>query len=194
MHNSAVRLDPPARRPAAVLFDRDDTLIADTGYISDPALVCPVPAARTQLRKLRRAGIRTGVVSNQSGVASGLISPAELAAVNARVEELLGPFDTWQICVHGHADGCRCRKPEPGLVLAAAAALGVAPGRCVVIGDIGSDIEAALAAGAGAVLVPTERTRRAEIAFAERNAAVASDLTSAVGIALAGAHRKDEPL
>ncbi|WP_280205863.1 HAD family hydrolase [Nocardia cyriacigeorgica] len=176
----------PDQLPAAVLFDRDDTLISDTGYIADPDLVRPLPGAREQLRRLRRAGIRTGIVSNQSGVASGRISPAQLAAVNARVEDLLGPFDTWQICVHGPADGCACRKPEPGLVLGAAAALGVDPSRCVVIGDIGSDVEAALAAGAAAVLVPTPRTRPAETERARRLAAVAPDLSRAVTLALAG--------
>ncbi|MBF6435392.1 HAD family hydrolase [Nocardia cyriacigeorgica] len=171
-------------RPAAVLFDRDDTLIRDTGYLADPDLVRPMPDARRQLRRLRRAGLRIGIVSNQSGVASGRISPAQLAAVNARVEDLLGPFDTWQICLHGPADGCRCRKPEPGLILGAAAELGVDPSRCVVIGDIGSDIEAALAAGARAVLVPTPRTRATETDRARRLAAVAPDLTRAITLAL----------
>ncbi|WP_459545452.1 HAD-IIIA family hydrolase [Nocardia sp. X0981] len=180
--------------PAAVLFDRDDTLIVDIPYLADPGLVRPVPAARAQLRRLRRAGIRTGVVSNQSGVATGRITPAQLAAVESRVEELLGPFDTWQVCVHGRQDGCGCRKPRPGLVLAAARALGVDPRHCVVIGDIGSDIDAAHAAGAAAVLVPTSRTRTEEIASARRTAVVAADLTEAVTVALKGAHRKDQPL
>lgn len=184
----------PRSRPAAVLFDRDDTLITDIPYLSDPNLVRPVPAARSQLRRLRRAGVRTAVVSNQSGVASGRITPDQLAAVEARVEELLGPFDTWQVCVHGRDEGCACRKPAPGLVLAAADALGVEPRQCVVIGDIGSDVEAALAAGAAAVLVPTPRTRAAEIAHAERYAAVAPDLTAAVSLALMGAQRKEQPL
>lgn len=184
----------PRSRPVAVLFDRDDTLITDVPYLSDPDLVRPVPGARSQLRRLRRAGVRTGVVSNQSGVASGRITPDRLAAVQGRVEELLGPFDTWQVCVHGRDDGCGCRKPAPGLVLAAADALGVEPRQCLVVGDIGSDVEAALAAGATAVLVPTPRTRASEIAHAERYATVAPDLTAAVSLALRGAQRKEQPL
>ncbi|WP_051162084.1 HAD family hydrolase [Nocardia brevicatena] len=184
----------PRSRPAVVLLDRDDTLITDIPYLSDPNLVRPVPGARSQLRRLHRAGVRTGVVSNQSGVASGRITPMRLAAVQARVEELLGPFDTWQVCPHGRDEGCGCRKPAPGLVLAAADALRVEPRQCVVIGDIGSDVEAALAAGAAAVLVPTSRTRAGEIAHAERYAAVAPDLTAAVSLALEGAQRKEQPL
>ncbi|MEV0360871.1 HAD-IIIA family hydrolase [Nocardia sp. NPDC050697] len=186
------------RPPDAVLFDRDDTLIVDVPYLADPALVRPVPGAAAQLALLRAAGVRVGVVSNQSGVARGLISPEQLAAVLARVEELLGPFDTWQICPHGPDDGCGCRKPRPGLILAAAAALGTAPERCVVIGDIGADVDAALAAGAGAVLVPTAVTRAEEIERARATACVATDITEAVAVALYGprpAERsgRDEP-
>ncbi|MFF0490296.1 D-glycero-alpha-D-manno-heptose-1,7-bisphosphate 7-phosphatase [Nocardia sp. NPDC004068] len=169
---------------AALLFDRDDTLIVDVPYLSDPALVQPVPGAVELLDRLRADGIPIGVVSNQSGVARGLLTVDQLAAVNARVEELLGPFDTWQICVHAPADDCACRKPRPGLILAAARALGVDPAHCVVIGDIGADVRAALAAGADAVLVPTARTRLEEIEHARAAARVAPDLVTAVALAL----------
>jgi D-glycero-D-manno-heptose 1,7-bisphosphate phosphatase len=103
------------------------------------------------------------VVTNQSGIARGLLTQAEADCVNARVDELLGPFDVWQVCPDGPDDGCRCRKPRPGMVLAAAAALGVALERVTVIGDIGADIGAARAAGARSVLVPTPLTRPEEV-------------------------------
>ncbi|MGI3780606.1 MAG: HAD-IIIA family hydrolase [Janthinobacterium lividum] len=168
----------------AVLFDRDGTLVHDVPYNRDPDLVAPIDGAREVLDDLRRRRIPIGVVSNQSGVARGLITPAELDAVNARVTELLGPFGTWQTCPHGSGDGCACRKPAPGMVLAAAAALGVDPRSCVVVGDIGADVGAALAAGARAVLVPTPVTRPEEIEHARTHAAVADDLRGAVRIAL----------
>ncbi|MFJ8817774.1 HAD-IIIA family hydrolase [Amycolatopsis thermoflava] len=179
-----VRVRRPRPVAKAILFDRDDTLIHDEPYNNDPDKVRPVPGAEDVLRRLRAAGVPVGVVSNQSGVARGLITPDELAAVNARVEELLGPFGTWQVCVHADGDGCCCRKPKPGLVTRAALALGVRPEDCVVIGDIGADIEAARAAGARAVLVPTPRTRAAEIEAARRDAHVAGDLAEAVGLAM----------
>ncbi|GAB3587825.1 HAD-IIIA family hydrolase [Amycolatopsis endophytica] len=179
-----VRVRRPRPAAKAVLFDRDDTLIHDEPYNNDPKLVRPVRGAEDVLRRLRAAGVPVGVVSNQSGVARGLITPGELAAVNARVEELLGPFGTWQVCVHADGDGCCCRKPKPGLVTRAAMALGVHPEDCVVIGDIGADVEAAHAAGARAVLVPTPRTREAEIEAARRDARVAGDLTGAVALAM----------
>jgi histidinol-phosphate phosphatase family protein len=159
------------RRPDAVLLDRDGTLVVDVPYNGDPALVEPVAGARAALDRLRAAGVRLAVVSNQSGIARGLVSAEQVAAVNARVEALLGPLGPWLVCPHGPDDGCDCRKPRPGLVLAAASALGVDPQRCAVVGDIGADVEAAQAAGARGVLVPTPATRPDEVRAAPERAA-----------------------
>jgi histidinol-phosphate phosphatase family protein len=169
------------RRPAAVLFDRDGTLVVDVPYNGDPQRVEPVPGARAALDRLRAAGVPLGVVSNQSGVARGLLGLADVRAVNLRVSDLLGRFATWRFCPHGEEDHCRCRKPAPGLVLDAAADLGVAPADCVVVGDIGADVHAAEAAGARGVLVPTSATRRAEVDAAHT---VARDLAHAVDLIL----------
>jgi histidinol-phosphate phosphatase family protein len=106
------------------------------------------------------------MVTNQSGVARGVLTADQVAAVNRRVEELVGPLDATLVCEHGPTDGCTCRKPEPGLVLAAARRLGVSPSECAVVGDIESDVVAARRAGARAVLVPNDVTRREEIARA----------------------------
>jgi HAD superfamily hydrolase (TIGR01662 family) len=151
---------PPVR---AVLFDRDGTLIRDVPYNGDPDAVEPVPGARRVLDGLRADGLLVGVVSNQSAIGRGLLTTAQVDAVDEQVRRLLGPFDTWQRCPHGPEEGCPCRKPEPGLVLRAAAELGVLPAECAVVGDIGSDVGAAIAAGARSVLVPTEVTRREEL-------------------------------
>ena len=189
VHQRGCHGAPPGAAPAtsarglfdAVLFDRDGTLVHDVPYNGDPSLVRPVEGAREALDRLRAAGLRLGVITNQSGVARGLITPGDVARVNARIEELLGPFDTWQICPHDNpppgVTGCGCRKPAPGLVHAAASALGTAPHRCVVVGDIGRDMTAAGAAGASGILVPTPATRVEEIAAAP---AVAGDLGGAV--------------
>jgi histidinol-phosphate phosphatase family protein len=175
---------PPVGLPEAVLFDRDGTLVLDVPYNGDPEQVEPVPGAAAALARVRAAGVPTAVISNQSGIGRGLLSEPQVRAVNARVEELLGPLGPWAVCPHGPDDGCDCRKPAPGLVLRAARALGVEPGRCVVIGDIGADVEAARAAGARAILVPTPVTRPEEVAAADE---VAGDLESAVVLALGDA-------
>ncbi|MEU6061917.1 HAD-IIIA family hydrolase [Streptomyces sp. NPDC047097] len=172
---------PPVR---AVLFDRDDTLVADVPYNGDPALVRPMPGAREAVALVRARGLGCGVVSNQSGIGRGLLSHARVRAVNARVDALLGPFGAWVYCPHSPEDGCGCRKPAPGLVVEAARRLGVPAEACVVIGDIGADAEAARAAGARAVLVPTARTLPAEVAAAP---AVCRDLVEAVRLALSHA-------
>ena len=168
----------------AVLFDRDGTLVHDVPYNADPGRVAPVEDARAALDRLRRAGVRTGVVTNQSGIGRGLLSAEQVAAVNARVDQLLGPFDVWQVCPHEESDGCACRKPRPGMVLDAARRLGLAPRDCVVVGDIGRDIEAAAAAGACGVLVPNARTRSEEVRAAP---VVVDTLSAAVDLVLGGA-------
>ncbi|MFI7312966.1 D-glycero-alpha-D-manno-heptose-1,7-bisphosphate 7-phosphatase [Streptomyces hygroscopicus] len=163
--------------PGAVLFDRDGTLIRDVPYNGDPGRVRPMPYARAAVDAVRRRGIPVAVVTNQSGVARGLLTLGAVEAVRRRVEELLGPFDLWAVCPHGPGDGCGCRKPRPGLIHAACAALGTEPGRAAVLGDIGADLAAARAAGARGVLVPNEVTRPEEITAAEHTA---PDLLTAV--------------
>ncbi|WP_051832357.1 D-glycero-alpha-D-manno-heptose-1,7-bisphosphate 7-phosphatase [Streptomyces katrae] len=165
------------RLPEAVLFDRDGTLVVDVPYNGDPARVSPMPTARAAVTALRELGVPVGVVSNQSGVARGLLTQEQVVAVRRRVDELFGPFDVWAVCPHGPADGCGCRKPAPGLILAACERLGVATERTVVIGDIGADVRAASAAGARGVLVPTPTTRLEEVAEARE---AARDLLAAV--------------
>ncbi|WP_374227507.1 HAD-IIIA family hydrolase [Streptomyces sp. AC627_RSS907] len=165
----------------AVLFDRDGTLVHDVPYNGDPARVRPVDGAREAVAMLREHGIRVGVVTNQSGVARGLISDADVRRVNRRIDDLVGPFDVWAVCPHGPDDGCHCRKPLPGLVLWAAGRVCTDPADCVVIGDIGADTEAAERAGAHGILVPNARTRPEETAAAAR---VAPDLLTAVRMLL----------
>jgi histidinol-phosphate phosphatase family protein len=176
-----LRPRPHGRRLEAVLFDRDGTLVEDVPYNGEPGLVRPVPSAAAALARLRAAGLPTAVVTNQSGVAGGLLTEAQVGDVNRRVEELLGPLGPWLVCMHGPDDGCGCRKPAPGLVIAAARALGVDPAACAVIGDTAADLGAARAVGARGVLVPNPVTRPEEI---RRAPEVAADLEAAVALLL----------
>jgi histidinol-phosphate phosphatase family protein len=168
----------------AVLFDRDDTLVEDVPYNGDPAAVVAKPRAREALDRLRNADFLLGMVSNQSGVTRGLITLADVNGVNWRVQELVGALDVVVVCPHGETDGCGCRKPAPGMIVAAAAALGVTAERCIVVGDIGSDVGAAKAAGATAIMVPTVRTLPDERDRAAREAHLAKDLSAAVDLIL----------
>lgn len=141
-----------------MIFDRDGTIVVDVPYNGDPQAVVPVEGMREALDRLRAAGIPVAVVSNQSGVARGMITSMQVEAVNRRVDELLGPFDSWLYCPHGPDDVCECRKPKPKLILDAARAMGVDPSCCVVIGDKASDMEAAQRAGATGIFVCAAQT------------------------------------
>jgi histidinol-phosphate phosphatase family protein len=175
-----VRPRPP---PAAVLVDRDGTIIHDVAYNADPARVTPLDGARDGLDRLRAAGIPVAIISNQSGVGRGLLRAGDVDAVNAAVDARLGPFDGIFSCLHAPEEGCGCRKPQPGLLLDAAAALAVDPAECAVIGDIGADVAAGLAIGARAIMVPTAHTRADEVAVAPE---VAASFEHAVALLVGG--------
>lgn len=155
--------------------------MVDVPYNGDPGLVRTMPGAKAVLDELRTRGLATGVLSNQAGVARGILTDADVANVNARIEELLGPFDVWEVCPHAAADGCTCRKPAPGMVHSACRRLGIHAAEAALIGDIGSDVQAAEAAGAIGILVPTPVTRADEVNAARL---VARDLAGAVDLLL----------
>ena len=141
------------RASKGVLVDRDGTIIVDVPYNGDPQRVEPIEGAKRALDALRAAGLQVGVLTNQSGVGRALITEAQMNAVNARVEELLGPFDGWFVCMHAPNEDCECRKPKPKLILDAARAWGIEPATIVVLGDKHSDVDAANNAGAQAIKI-----------------------------------------
>jgi D-glycero-D-manno-heptose 1,7-bisphosphate phosphatase len=164
----------------AVLFDRDGTVVHDVPYNGDPRRVRLVDGAADAFARLRAAGLLTGIVTNQSGVGRGFITAEQADAVTAEVVRRLGGVDVVRTCPHAPGDGCGCRKPAPGLVLAAAAALGLDPGEVAVVGDSATDAGAARAAGARSVLVPGARTPEGPVDHAE-----APDLAAALDLLLA---------
>jgi D-glycero-D-manno-heptose 1,7-bisphosphate phosphatase len=153
----------------AVFLDRDGTLNVDTGYVARPEDVRLCAGAAEGLRRLAAAGFLLVVVSNQSGIARGLLEPAQADAVDARVAELLREHGVELTasyrCPHlpggsrpEFARECDCRKPHPGLLLRAAADLGIDLRASWAVGDAPRDAQAGLAAGCRAVLVDGEPT------------------------------------
>jgi len=151
----------------ACFFDRDGVIIEEADYIHDPALVRLCPFAADAVRAMHDAGRLVIVVSNQSGIARGYFTEAELKAVDARMNELLeaegAHIDATYYCYH-HKKGvvpeytcdCDCRKPKPGLFLQAAKELGIDLAESFMIGDKESDLEAGINAGCrGVALVRT---------------------------------------
>lgn len=151
----------------ACFFDRDGVIIEEADYISDPALVRLCPGAAEAIRAMHDAGRLVVVVSNQSGIARGYFTEADLRKVEARVNELLAEagvkIDAAYYCFHHkkgiipeYAIDCDCRKPKPGLFLRAAKDLDIDLASSFMIGDKESDLEAGLNAGCrGVALVRT---------------------------------------
>ncbi|MHC4611433.1 MAG: D-glycero-alpha-D-manno-heptose-1,7-bisphosphate 7-phosphatase [Planctomycetota bacterium] len=153
-------------RSEAVFFDRDNTLIEDPGFINDPDQVRLVNGAPEAIARLRQAGYRIVVVTNQSGLARGLVTERQLEGVHRRLEELLAsrgatldgiyfcPYlDGPEATVEGYRQESHLRKPAPGMLLQAAQDLQIDLGRSWLIGDAARDIEAGRRAGCRTVLV-----------------------------------------
>lgn len=175
---------------AAAFIDRDGTLVAKRDYLADPEGVELVPGAAAALRRLRRAGYALVVVTNQSGIARGLYTPADYEAVRRRIDAVLAAegvrLDGVYHCPH-HPDlsgPCDCRKPGVGLYRRAAAQLGLDLGRSLYIGDRLKDVEPAEVLGGRAFLVRTGYGE-GEAPAAPLGVRVVADLGEAAEAALA---------
>ncbi len=140
-----------------VVLDRDGTLIVDRGYLADPAGIEFLPGAIEGLRRMAALGLRLMILTNQSGIARGLVTPAALEAIHLRLGALLRAqglaIEGIYVCPHGPADGCECRKPATALLLTAARELEFDPAECIVVGDKESDVELGRRVGALAIRV-----------------------------------------
>lgn len=140
-----------------VFLDRDGTLNRDTGYVKTTEEFQLLPGVVEALVRLKQAGARLVVVTNQSGVARGLIGVEALKAIHARllrsVEASGGALDAIYFCPHHPKDDCLCRKPRPGMVEKAAADLGLDLSACYMVGDQSRDVELGRRIGARTVLL-----------------------------------------
>lgn len=144
----------------AAFLDRDGVINLDKAYVHRWEDFAFVPGAIEAMRQLKAAGHVLVVVTNQSGLARGLYTPDQYDALTARMCEELARFDAAPDAVYHcphHPQGtvaaftteCRCRKPEPGMLLQAATELGLSLPDSIMVGDKPSDIQAARAAGVG---------------------------------------------
>jgi len=162
--------EPAGRRWDALFLDRDGTLIVERDYLSDPRLVRLVPGAAKGLKRFTDRGTLLFIVTNQSGIARGRLTRAEVDAVNAEVERRLlareVPLAGTLVCPHfprgtvaPYAVACRCRKPGTLLHRRMIRCHGLDPSRCAVVGDKWDDVGAGLSLGAAAVHVLTGHGR-----------------------------------
>jgi histidinol-phosphate phosphatase family protein len=128
----------------AIFLDRDGTVIEELGYLSDPAGVRLLPGAAETLAALQSGGWKLIVISNQSGVGRGLITPEQMEAVQQRFLETLGErgieITASYVCVHAPDEGCDCRKPSPFFLHRAAEEHQIDLASSWMIGDREGDI------------------------------------------------------
>jgi histidinol-phosphate phosphatase family protein len=175
-------------RPA-VFLDRDGTIIRDTEYIRDPDDVALLPGAGPAIARLNEAGLPVIVVTNQSGIARGLLTEQDYERVRMRLDKLLAAegarIDATYHCPH-HPDftgPCGCRKPGLDLYQRAAADHDVDPARSFYVGDRIRDIEPGLLLGGTTIMLGVESTPPGELSVARAGAFVDS-LASAVPMIL----------
>lgn len=173
-----------------VFLDRDGTIMEDTGYVRDPGHVRLLPGVGRAIARLNAAGHPVVVVTNQSGIARGILTDAEYAAVATRMEELLqaegARLDYTAWCPHAPevAPPCECRKPGTGGHRTAAAALGRTTDHAWCIGDRVTDLFPARELGGRGVLVLTGDGHAQEQVARSEGFEVAADLAAAVGLIL----------
>ncbi len=150
----------------AVFLDRDGTLIEDSGYLDRLERLVYFPYTVDAVRVLNRAGFAVVVVTNQAGVARGIVRDAFVGEAHRAISDRLAAggarIDAYYYCPHYHSGPvaeyvrvCDCRKPQPGMLLRAAADLGIDLARSFAVGDRAHDIGAAAAAGVRSLLVRT---------------------------------------
>ena len=140
-----------------VFLDRDGTLNYDPGYLKVAADLKLLTGVGPALARLKKAGAKLVVVTNQSGVGRGLITLKDLEAIHARLQGLLeledAALDAIYFCPHHPDDACRCRKPNVGMVERAVSELQLDLRRSYLIGDHARDIQLAHRVGAKAILL-----------------------------------------
>lgn len=177
-----------------VLIDRDGTILEQDGYLLDPHRLRLLPGAAEALGRLRRGGFRIAIVTNQSPIGRGLLSWGRLRRIHERLTDELRrrgvTLDGIFVCPHRPEDGCRCRKPQPGLVWQAAARLRFDPASCWIVGDNACDVDLARAVGARSVLVETGHGAALPGPVRARADRIAADLAGAAGAILEHARRE----
>ena len=166
----------------AVFLDRDGTLMEEADYCRDPAKVRVYPGVPEALRKIKEAGWRTFIVTNQSGIGRGLMTETQYRAVQDELLRQLGAgaIDAVYFCPDPPGVPSTRRKPAPGMVWEAAAAYDIDLSRSYFIGDKSADIECGQRAGARTILVLTGYGKQQRC----RPDFIAPDLTQAVAFVL----------
>ena len=143
-----------------ILLDRDGVINHDSdGFIKSPDEWQPIEGSLEAIALLNLAGFKVIIVTNQSGVAKGLLDENMLANIHSKMIQLVnnkgGDIEAIYYCPHGADSDCKCRKPKPGMLETFAKDFDVTLSTITVIGDSLRDLQAAEAVGAEPILVKT---------------------------------------
>jgi len=167
-------------RYPAVFLDRDGTIMRDVDFCSDPEAVEIFEGAAGALQRLKEAGFKLFVITNQSGIGRGYFSETEYRAVEKEVERKLGPnlIDATYFSPDKPGDESRRRKPAPEMVFEAAREHNVDLSRSFFVGDKAIDVECGQNAGVRTVLVRTgyAETSRCSPTWTADNLAAAAEI------------------
>jgi D-glycero-D-manno-heptose 1,7-bisphosphate phosphatase len=170
----------------AAFLDRDGTLIVDADFLARPEGVELIPGAADAVRRLNEAGVVVVVITNQSGIARGLLTEEDYARVEERVRldfaDAGARIDATYHCPHHPAitGQCSCRKPALGMYEQARDELGLDPATSLFVGDRWRDVGPGIALGGRAILVTSPATPHDDLMRAERDAETAPSLGDAV--------------
>ena len=169
------------------LVDRDGTINEERHHLADPDALVLIPGAADALVRLRdELGMGVVVVSNQAEIGRGNLRPERLDAIHARLESMLAAegasVDGIFVCPHAPEDHCECRKPAPGLALAAIERFGFDAAAAFVIGDHAGDMGMGRAIGATTIFVRTGHGLDEEAVAGPLADHIAADLCEAVAI------------
>jgi D-glycero-D-manno-heptose 1,7-bisphosphate phosphatase len=139
----------------AIFFDRDGTLMVDTGYCSDPEHVKLLDGVAELLPAMKEAGFKLIIVTNQSGIGRGYFTEREFWEVQKALERKIGAgvIDATYFCADPPTQATERRKPGPGMLLEAAQDLAIELDHSFMVGDKASDIEAGVRAGVKATIL-----------------------------------------
>ena len=156
----------------AVLLDRDGVInlkLPENRYVADKTDFTLIPGVAEALSLLKDLGFLLVVITNQRGIARGFMTDEDLARVHEFMRAELSArgarIDGIYYCPHDEFEGCDCRKPEPGMVLAASRDLGIDLARSFMVGDSPSDVAAGRRAGTRTVRISAEKDGEADYTF-----------------------------
>lgn len=175
----------------AVFMDRDGTIVEDVGYLNSPEQIHFIPGSIEAIKMLNEAGYKVVVITNQAGVAKGLITEDMLQTIDKTLHKWIlnggAHLDGIYYCPHHPEHGvypykqvCECRKPHPGLIKRAHRDLDIDLSQSYMIGDKATDVEAGKSAGAKTVFVLSGRGKEEKEKLKDKPNHIANNLLEAV--------------